>query len=103
MILGAPVAKGQASDDNAVDVTFWMSGAVPNVLYRRITSTSHSIDCVIRTLDVNDNSASALAAHFALRHLGRRPALQKERLGRRPALQKECPYRADCQPDYQEC
>jgi hypothetical protein len=74
MTLRAPVAKGQPSDDNTVDVTFWMTGAVPNALYRRITSTSHSIDCVIRTVDVNHNSASAFAAQFALCHFGRRPA-----------------------------
>jgi hypothetical protein len=103
MILRAPVAKGQTSDDNAIDVTFWMSGTVPNTLYRRVTSTGHSIDGVIRTVDVNDNSPSALAAHFALRHFGRRPVLQKERFGRRPAVKKERPYRADCQPDHQEC
>jgi hypothetical protein len=75
MILRAPVAKGQPSDDNTVDVTFWMTGAVPNALYRRITAASHSIDCVIRTVDVNHNGASAFAAQFALRHFGRSAAL----------------------------
>jgi len=62
MILRAPVAKGKPSNDNTVDVTFWMSGAVPNTLYRRITSTSHSIDRVIRTIDVNHNSANDFAS-----------------------------------------
>jgi hypothetical protein len=74
MAFRAPVAKGQPSNDNPVDVIFWMSGAVPNALYRRITPTSHSIDCVIHTVDVNHNSASAFAAQFALRRFGRRLA-----------------------------
>ena len=86
-----------------------MSGAVPNALDRRVTSTSHSVYCVIRTVDVNDNSPSALASHLALRHFGRRSALQKDglgrrsALGRRPAFQKRRPQRANCQPDHQEC
>ena len=113
MALRAPVAKGQPSNDNPVDVIFWMTAIVPNALDGRITSTSHSIDCVIRTVDVNHNSASAFAAQYALRHFGGRPASKRGRFGRRlasqnesfrsrPAFKKTRPYRTDRQPDHQE-
>jgi hypothetical protein len=66
-----------------------MTGAVPNALYRRITAASHSIDC----FDVNHNGASAFAAHFALRHVGRRSALFRKSVSEGdPLLKKSAPF-----------
>ena len=70
-----PIAKGEACDDNAVNVAFGISGGVPNALYRRITATCHSIDRVVVPRNVDNNGTGAFAAHFALRHFGNRTAV----------------------------
>jgi hypothetical protein len=72
-----PIAKGKARDDNAVEITSGIGGSIPHALNRRIKATSHSVRRVVYPVNVNDYSSGAFAAHLALGHLGRRPALKQ--------------------------
>ena len=62
----SPVTQSQATRDQAVDIGFWKSSLVPNVLYRRIAGACHPVYCVILAINVDDNGAATLAAKFAL-------------------------------------
>lgn len=87
----SPLTKCQTANDDTVDLGFRISGAVPDPLYRRIVPTSHPIDCIISPVNVDDNSASVLAAQLPLRHHGRRPA------------QKDDGDRTDYRADHEKC
>ena len=70
----APIAKCQAFNDEAINIGIRKSGAVPNLLHRRITRTCGSINRIVFTGDADDHSATFFAAKLALVEIGERPA-----------------------------
>ena len=51
--------------ENAIYVSLWVSGAVPDPLNWRVTRTGHAIDCVVFAVNIDDNSPRPFAAQLA--------------------------------------
>jgi hypothetical protein len=46
--------------ENAIYVSLWVSGAVPDPLNWRVARTGHAIDCVVFAVNIDDNSPPPL-------------------------------------------
>jgi len=51
--------------ENAIYVSLWASGAVPDPLNWRVTRTGHAIDSVVFAVNIDDNSPRPFAAQLA--------------------------------------
>jgi hypothetical protein len=60
-----PVAKGETTNDKAVDVHFGASRFIPNALDHGIIPARHTVDRVVLPVDPDDHGACAFAAQLA--------------------------------------